>query len=254
MKGTMIGMIGLGALALTLTACHRTDEALVAITTAPAEVSGEPVNLDSDPHLVVHYAFDETTSKTATDTSGKEHDGTLQGGASFDNDSVEGIAGRALDLQGGEFIEIPGYKGVTGTNPRTVAVWIQTEKRGGEIAVWGRDENGQMWRFLITGAGIYFSPKGGYLYTNQAVYDGEWHHVAIVMQGGERPNLSENVQLYQDGERGEIHDIGLLDLFPIDTGSEMNVMIGRGLEGRMDELRIYDRALTEEEIRELGRK
>jgi hypothetical protein len=59
------------------------------------------------------------------------------------------------------------------------------------------------------------------------------------------------VTLYLDGEVAEIHDIGLLDLWPLETGNELNVRIGQGFKGSLDDLRIYDRALSDEEIKVL---
>jgi len=59
------------------------------------------------------------------------------------------------------------------------------------------------------------------------------------------------VGLYLDGEPAEIHDIGLLDLWPIQTGQDLDVRIGRGLKGSLDDLRIYDRPLSDEEVKAL---
>jgi hypothetical protein len=38
-------------------------------------------------------------------------------------------------------------------------------------------------------------------------------------------------------------------LWPIDTGEELDVRIGQGFRGLIDEVRIYDRELTDEEIK-----
>jgi hypothetical protein len=54
--------------------------------------------------------------------------------------------------------------------------------------------------------------------------------------------------LYKDGVVAEIHDIGLLDLWPIDTGDDLDVTIGRGFKGLIDDVRIYDRVLSDEEV------
>ena len=61
-------------------------------------------------------------------------------------------------------------------------------------------------------------------------------------------------KLYLDGEVATVDDIGLLDLWPLVTGEEMEVRIGRGFAGALDELRIYDRALSAEEIKALYQK
>ena len=82
-------------------------------------------------------------------------------------------------------------------------------------------------------------------------HDDQWHHVAVVVRKAELPNLHDDVKLYLDGAPAEIHDIGLLDLWPIQTGQELAVRIGRGFKGLMDDLRLYDRVLSEEEINAL---
>ena len=92
------------------------------------------------------------------------------------------------------------------------------------------------------------TPSGGYLYMNAETQDDKWHHVAVVVQKAELPNLHDDVTLYLDGAPAEIHDIGLLDLWPIQTGQELPVRIGRGFTGLVDDLRLYDRAVSDEEI------
>ena len=103
----------------------------------------------------------------------------------------------------------------------------------------------------MTESGV--TPNGGYLYMNEQTNDDQWHHVAVVVQEAELPNLHDDVKLYLDGVPAEIHDIGLLDLWPIETGDEMDVRIGQGYRGLIDDLRIYDRALTDEEINAIYR-
>jgi hypothetical protein len=72
-----------------------------------------------------------------------------------------------------------------------------------------------------------------------------------VVQEADLPNLHDDVTLYLDGEVAEIHDIGLLDLWPLETGNDLNVRIGQGFKGLLDDLRIYSRALSDEEIKVL---
>jgi len=81
------------------------------------------------------------------------------------------------------------------------------------------------------------------------VHDDEWHHVAIVLLEAELPNLHDDVRLYKDGELAEIHDIGLLDLWPVKTGKDLDVRIGRRFTGLLDDVRIYNRVLSDEEVK-----
>jgi hypothetical protein len=216
---------------------------------AAANNKGKPKTLDTDPNLVGWWTFDNATDKTTPDSSKHKHNGTLKGNLSFDKNSVEGKTGKALRFDGRDnYVEITKYKGVGGTRPRTIAAWIKTSKSKGEIVSWGADEYGQMWTFGFIRGRVGITPNGGYLYMNAETHDDKWHHVAVVVEPAERPNLHDNVKLYKDGAWAEIHDIGLLDLWPIETGSELDVTIGRQFEGLIDDVRIYDRALSEDQI------
>jgi uncharacterized protein len=210
--------------------------------------------LDSDPHLVGWWKFDETSGTVAADSAKAGHKGLLEGGLSFDTHSAPGRLGKAIGLDGKKCcIRIVGFKGVTGSGPRTVAAWIKTAAPSGEIVSWGRDEYGRMWTVGFIRSHLGVTPKGGYLYMKARLHDDAWHHVAVVVQEASPPNLHDHVKLYADGEPAEIDDIGLLDLWPIETGDKLDVTIGRRLNGLIDDLRVYDRALSEDEIKAIVR-
>ena len=217
-----------------------------------AAAKDEPANLDSDPHLAARWTLDDTSGTTAADASKHGRKGTLKGGLSFDKHSVAGRVGKALAFDGkAGVVEAAGYNGVSGTRPRTVAAWIKTKSSRGEILAWGQADFGKMWTFGFIRGRVGVTPSGGYLYMNDPVHDDAWHHVAVVVEKAERPNLHDHVKLYRDGEPAAIHDIGLLDLWPIDTGNAMDVRIGARFNGLIDDVRIYDRALTSSEIKAL---
>jgi hypothetical protein len=211
--------------------------------------AGKSVTLDTDPNLVGWWRFDEAAGSTAVDSSGHKRDGTLNGGLTFDKDSAAGKVGRAIRFDAKDaVIEVKDYKGIGGTRARTVAAWIKTASAQGEIVSWGKRDFGQMFTLGYIRDRVGVTPHGGYLYMNAETHDNKWHHVAVVVQTAELPNLHDDVKLYLDGAPAEIHDIGLLDLWPIQTGQEQNVRIGRGFKGLVDDLRLYDRVLSEEEI------
>jgi hypothetical protein len=206
--------------------------------------TNKPVTLDTDPNLVGWWKFDETAGSTAGDSSPHQRNGTLAGELSFDKSSTPGKAGKALQFDGRKtWVEVKDYKGIAGTRPRTVAAWIKATVAQGEIISWGTEDFGQMFTFV--------TPRGGYLYMNPETHDDQWHHVAVVVRPAELPNLYDDVKLYLDGAPAEIHDIGLLDLWPIQTGDKLNVRIGRGFKGSLDDLRLYDRALPDDQIQAL---
>ena len=214
-----------------------------------AEKAGGP---KVDPNLAGWWKFDETAGEKAMDSSGHGRIGTLKDPLSFDENSAGGRLGRAIRLDGKDpYVQIERYKGVTGTRPRTVSAWIKTTTSRGEIISWGTEDFGQMFTFGFVRGRIGITPHGGYFYMNRATHDDEWHHVAAVVAEAELPNLHDDVTLYLDGVEAEIHDIGLLDLWPLETGNKLDVRIGRKFKGLLDELRLYDRPLAPEEIQAL---
>jgi len=220
------------------------------IKVIPTSEKDKPITLDTDPHLAGWWKFDETSGKTAADSSKHGRKGTLKGGSSFDKGSVTGRIGKALKLDGKDnIVEITGYKGITGTRPRTVTVWLKTTSSRGDIISWGTEDFGQMWRYCFIRGRLGVTPNGGYYYINDAIHDDQWHHMAVVVVEAELPNLHDDVRLYKDGTLAEIHDIGLLDLWPIETGNELDVTIGRRFKGLIDDVRIYDRPLSEDEVK-----
>jgi len=215
-------------------------------------LGASPVVLDEDPNLAGWWKFDETSGKAAADASKHARSAMLKGSLSFEKNSARGRVGKAIAFEDSDaHVEVTKYKGVAGTQPRTVAVWIKTTTSQGRIVSWGTDDFGKMWNLRFVRGHVGVTPKGGYLYMNEAVDDNEWHHIAGVVQEAELPNLHDDVTLYLDGEVAEIHDIGLLDLWPLETGSDLNVQIGQGFKGLLDDLRIYSRALSDEEIKVL---
>ncbi|OHB84087.1 MAG: hypothetical protein A2Z38_02275 [Planctomycetes bacterium RBG_19FT_COMBO_48_8] len=217
-------------------------------TRTEAADKNKPKTLDTDPNLAGWWKFDEASGKTTPDSSGHGRNGTLKDGLSFDKNSVQGRTGKSLKFDDNGHVEITKYKGVTGTHARTVAAWIKTENDGGEIISWGTDDFGKMFTFCFIRGRIGIRPNGGYYYMNERTDDDKWHHVVVVVTEAELPNLHDDVVLYRDGTIAEVHDIGLLDLWPIDTGGDLDVRIGVEFKGLIDDVRIYDRVLSDEEV------
>jgi hypothetical protein len=227
----------------------------VATWAAAGWAQAEPATsakLDADPHLAGWWKFDETAGSQAEDSSPHRRAGVLEGGLSFEKNSTEGERAGALQFEErDQVVRIADYRGVGGTAARSVSVWVKTERPQGEIVAWGKREFGQMWILGFIRGRVGVTPNGGYLYMAEDVDDNDWHHVAAVVHEAETPNLHDDVTLYLNGEIAEIDGIGLLDLWPIETGQEQDVTIGRRFQGALDDLRIYERALTDEEVAEL---
>ena len=214
-----------------------------------------PANAD-DPNLVGHWKLDDEGTGILSDSSGNNHSGTLMGGASL----VPGLFGEALEtVTTGDFAEITDFAGVTGSKSRSVCAWIKTETTG-EIVSWGENVAGQKWIFRVqtsngNAGAIRVEVNGGRAVGSTDVRDGQWHHVAAVLVDNGAPDANE-IKLYVDGSEEVISDT---EDEPIDTASTGVVRIGeapwhyRPFVGLIDDVRIYDRALTQLELLELAR-
>ncbi len=195
--------------------------------------------------LVAHYEFEGT----ANDSSVNGLHGTAMGEPAF----VAGKVGQAISLRGlNDFVEITGYKGILGTSAVTVTAWINTTSTViGTIVGWGANGSGQRFGFLIDDGRIRIEHAGGNLQGDTNVNDGAWHHVAVTVQESATISYPE-VILYVDG----IDDTRpATDPDAFNLTAEQDVRIGsrpagndRFFMGLLDDVRIYDRALTPEEI------
>ncbi len=201
--------------------------------------------------LVGWWRLDEGSGTTALDLSEYGNDGTLQG----DPQWVNGKFGKALQFDGvDDWVEIPHADILTVTDEVTVMAWINAERHTGP--------NNESWQGIVAKSN---SPRSYSLYTEQSgalhfstgpggAYVGtlssgqvplnEWVHVAaMVVDGGHR--------YYINGELAGESGSGVTLLGTEDTD---NVLIGRTWEsnreflGMIDDVRIYNESLTQEEI------
>ncbi len=228
-------------------------------------VSGQGINqvftvtqaAASDPSpggLVALYHLDGT----GEDSSGNGNHGDLTDVVWTDDRSGE--AGRACSFNGtSSVITVPHSTTVDihGTQSLTLAAWINAAfpLRSGEtiVAKWGmgsrEDDQYLLW---LTGEGyLTFVISNGsqeeQVISSEAVGAGAWHHVAGVFDHG-----AQRMRLYLDGRLLEEKDVTMsiqsvqVPLRIGQFGSAENTF-----QGAIDEVRIYDRALSTQEIQHL---
>ncbi|MHC5054213.1 MAG: LamG-like jellyroll fold domain-containing protein [Planctomycetota bacterium] len=207
-----------------------------------------PVSL---PAAAAHWKLDETTGFTAGDSSGNGRDGALGGVLDFGTHSVAGALGGALDFPGGlgDYVTVTGYKGVTGSNPRTVTAWVKWAGGStGPIVTWGLDAPGGMWEVKLRNTGVLrLSDGSGNIEGTTLINDSSWHHIAVVLpEGGTTMN---DIVFYIDGNL-ESHSASAT---VIDTTAGIDVMIGEyftpaPLTGALDDVRIYACELSQAQV------
>jgi len=198
--------------------------------------------------LVLHYSFDRDEGGTVTDKSGKNHDGKVNG-AQW---TAKGKRGGACQFDGSsDSITVPGYKGILGNAPWMVSFWFRrsNDNAAQQLFVgWGGWGNGRgaIVEILLSDGELYEHYGALDYHTGRFVRDNDWHHYALVK--GETTQ-----QRYLDG-------VSLNDTtsFTLAVGTTSDVTIGKrqvGSElyfgGLLDEICIYDRALSADEVKML---
>ena len=212
--------------------------------------------------LVARWALNETSGLTADDIAAN-YDGTLTG--MNGNEWTLGLLGGALEYDGtNDYLDTP-YVGVNGSSARTVTFWIKTTDTSDHgIVAWGDDTtSGANWHIRLnptseagTEGAIRTETQGGYIVGSMNLADGEWHHIASVFDNDGTPNI-DDVLHYVDGV-ADSSSASIPQSIDTDTsgaGAE-SVSVARRkssgsfiyLNGMLDDVRIYNTALTAEEV------
>ena len=223
-----------------------------------------------DPNLILWYNFDEGAGSNVVDWSGHGNHGALFG-PQWTDAGVVGDGALAFDAAGQQYVAIRNLYYEDANYPEvTVCAWVRTSDPNHQvIATFDRNE---FWRLEINTETVS-SPLGpgrvGWdamtfsgdeqVDTGSAfrVDDGQWHHLCGVFDNG-------LMTTYIDGrpERsvtgGETFGDEILRYGFLGVGSEATEFNGTHtpadyFNGDMDDVRIYDRALTQAEIVELTR-
>jgi hypothetical protein len=205
-----------------------------------------PASPPDDAALVAHFTLDGDV----TDNSGNNLNGTISGGPVY----AEGIAGGALQFDGSDdYVDCTNNVAFDVIDDTiTVAAWIKvyTFDKNYQTIVAKGDSSWRLSRNQTTD-NIHWrcnGPSPALRVNGQVnVNDGRWHHVAGTYDG-------TTARLYVDG----IADGLVATSGPIARNTE-RVYIGENPEapgrqwsGLIDDVRVYSRALSEDEIRYLA--
>ncbi|MCE9541848.1 LamG domain-containing protein [Candidatus Kaiserbacteria bacterium] len=205
--------------------------------------------------LVGYWAFDESAGTTAADSSVTGNDGTLTGTADWES----GKFSDAFNFDGSSYFNADR----TEEGDFSICSWFKTTGVGGggahfefmaiadsEVPVvsdgdfgFGIDSSGRLGYGGGGGGGLDFVN----VLTTGAVNDGVWHHGCVT-----RDESDGSARLYLDGVLADSDTLatGAMNANPVlrlggfqDTGGN-----GKNFTGMLDELRVYSRVLTSDEV------
>ena len=209
----------------------------------PATIVSTAFDPNADPNLVAWWKLDGDTA----DSSGHGLDGQPKGEPQW----VEGRIGGAVELDGvDDYIDCGSPPRLAIRSRLTVACWVKIASftRTWETILAKGDNSYRLGRFRDTSRGVHFActgtdPDPPWLNSVVTLADDRWHHIAGVYDGA-------SIVLYVDGREvarkaagGAIQESEQ----PLCLG-ENSESGGRFLRGLLDDVRIYDRALRQEEI------
>ncbi len=202
--------------------------------------------------LVANYTFNDCT---ATDSSTYGNDGTINGAICVDSPIAGG--GRALSFDGvDDYVIISDSASLDITDAITIEAWVKPDSNTGQR--WIAGKNGR-YQLLKSSAGNFF--RGQFKGTDDNWYyidsptsysENNWYHVAYTYDGN-------YLRIYMNGVLGDSKYVGVdmaaNNFCSIFIGGANDVASGckysgQYFNGLIDEVKIYNRALTPEEIQQ----
>ena len=206
----------------------------------------EPASLKNG--LVAYYPF----NGNANDESGNKKNGIV-GGVSLGSDRF-GILDKAYCFDGiDDYITIGLFNDPIITDKAlTISAWIKTSANNPEqMNVINARGKGPTAFVIQPGNQITctFSNSGGGFHNLDVniinVKDDKWHHIIMMYNGTQKILYIDNILLGQADEMISLEVSGLLEF---GRGNPFGVPSGSQYNGCLDDVRIYNRALTQEEI------
>jgi hypothetical protein len=197
--------------------------------------------------LVGHWPFDEGSGMVALDTSGNGHDGTLNGTATW----VTGQFGLALHFDGSSTyarVQATSNLDLLNHSDFSVSVWLLIDEIPGEYraVLQQMDGNGTGRTWLGYTQGDFYNYHGAANRFAGVTPEAQtWYHVAYVVTEGGTDDI---IQWYINGEPTDSHTTSLESNDNGDYLIGCHKALGNFWPGLLDDLRIYNHALTETEI------
>jgi len=214
------------------------------------------------PYLVGEWRFDEGFGTTAYDTSGEGNTGSFGGDPQYNTNTSDCPMGYCLEFDGDDYIA--GFSGfLEGLTELSISAWVKPISTT-YIFQHGssNSHHGYLNYFQVSSAGalkadIEHAAATGHFYPttpNGEVEMNKWSHVGMIID-------SDSVDFYVNGE--QVDSDSFSGMYALAASSSVYRNIGRYYyksdtisysNGAIDDVRIYNYALTENQIKKLYNK
>ena len=197
-----------------------------------------------DRRVIAHWKLDETEGFIAQDNTG-EHDGTLYGDPVWQ--AADGKRKGALQFDGIDDYVSTDFVLNPADGPFSVFAWIKGGAPGQAVISQTSNADGVNWLSADASAGNLMTELrniagrvvGPPLWSQTVITDGHWHRVGFVWDGSNRILYADGAEVATDTQTGLGSSAGGLYI-----GAGNNLEPGSFFSGLIDDVRIYDRAIT----------
>jgi len=232
--------------------CNRkTYWSVALLALAILAVTGSAVQADVEP--VGWWALDDGAGTTVADASANGNDGVITGDAVW----TTGKFGGALSFDGtDDYVTLPIGSIISELSDTTITTWANFSNAGGAWQrIWDFGSGTGVYMFLCarvnTAGVIRFAIRtadiGEQIVNSPDTLPSDWHNVTVVMDSADMM-----IRLYVDGA---MVASGATLLLPKDLGETTQNWFGKSqwpdalYQGDLDDVRIYNRVLTQDEIK-----
>ena len=247
-----------GTYVLQLTA---NDSVLQSSQTLTVRVLTAPVTGPTD-SLALRLPFDEGSGTTANDATGNGNTGTLKNGAGW---TTAGEINGALSVTGysgstAQVVQVNHSSLLDGQNSMTMSFWFKTPAIDTTAVVHNMISKSGAYSFALrgnsAGVGTVYTTISGLQQNNFPISAGIWYHVAVVLDGS-TPNTNiqrtyiNGVPVFVTNTTATTPGVASKPTSSLFIGGT-SATDTAAFNGQIDEVRIYDRALSLSEVQDLS--
>ena len=205
--------------------------------------------------LLSYWSFDEGDGTKATDASGNENTGTLTNMEA--SDWVVGKKGEALEFDGSnEYVDMgSAISSISGNTSFTMCAWINTNSVSAAQAVVATGNpdvalNAAALFLNVNGNGslsLEFAGGNTAASANNLISAGQWYHICGTKTAGA---INTTSTLYIDGQPVSLSTASSNTPSIATTDASIGQFVASGyyFNGKIDDVRVYNRALSASEI------